>query len=259
MLLPVFAGAAAAIAAGVYQSGGLRLISPAIKFERLSPAENMKRMFSRESLITAARATVGCACAGAALVPAFTAVYAAALHSADLRAIAAAAWNGALHAAGTCCVVGAVFAAADYGVQLVRWRKRLRMSFEELKRDRKEHDGDPLARSRRRILHGRIARGSLRKVKDAAFVLTNPTHIAIALEYRPPAVPVPRVLVRAADAAAARVRELADVYGIPVVEHIPLARALYAGAQPGDCIPQDTYLAVAHVVTALSKAGAARA
>ena len=83
-----------------------------------------------------------------------------------------AAWRlqrgtGALHAAATACAVGAVFAGADYGVQIVRWRKRLRMSHEEIKRDQKENDGDPLARSRRRALHRQIARGSLRRVKDA--------------------------------------------------------------------------------------------
>ncbi|HET9096293.1 MAG TPA: EscU/YscU/HrcU family type III secretion system export apparatus switch protein, partial [Candidatus Baltobacteraceae bacterium] len=100
-----------------------------------------------------------------------------------------------------------------------------------------------------------ISRGSLRRVKDAAFVLSNPTHIAIALDYRPPEVPVPRVLVRAADAAAARVRELAGAYGVPLVENIPLARRLYAAARPGDFIPQETYLAVAEVVAALAKAG----
>ncbi len=127
------------------------------------------------------------------------------------------------------------------------------MSFEELRRDSKENDGDPLARSRRRALHRQIARGSLQRVKDAAFVVTNPTHIAIALEYRPPQVPVPRVLVRATDDAAARVRDLASAYGIPLVENVALARQLYASAKAGDFIPHETYVAVAEIVAALSK------
>jgi flagellar biosynthesis protein FlhB len=132
----------------------------------------------------------------------------------------------------------------------------MRMSFEELKRDQKENDGDPLARSRRRSMHRQLSRGSLRRVKDAAFVVTNPTHIAIALEYRPPGVPVPRVLVRAADESAARVRELAAAYRVPLVENVSLARALYASAKPGEYIPQETYLAVAEIVAALTKCGA---
>lgn len=169
--------------------------------------------------------------------------------------MAQAAWRGALRTAFAACVVGAVFAALDFGVQYARWRNRLRMSFEELKRDRKEHDGDPLARGRRRALHRRIARGSLQRVKDAAFVVTNPTHIAVPLEYRPPEIAVPRVLLCAADEAAARVRELAAAYGIPVVENVPLARLLYAGGEPGAYIPPDAYIAVAEIVAALGMAG----
>ncbi len=256
MLVPIAAAALAAVGANAVQSGGLRFASVAIKSERLAPSENLKRMFSREAVVTAARASVAFACAGTAIVPAFVGIYAAALHAGAPAGIASAAWNGALHAAAAACIAGGVFAGADYGVQFVRWRKRLRMSFEEMKRDQKESDGDPLARGRRRAMHRQISRGSLRRVKEAAFVVTNPTHIAIALEYRPPEVPVPRVLVRAADDAAARVRELAAAYRVPLIENVALARRLYALARPGDVIPQETYVAVAQVVAALAKAGA---
>jgi flagellar biosynthetic protein FlhB len=256
MLVPASAGACAAFVANSMQSGGMRFIPIALKSQRLFPAENLKRMFSREAPVTAARATIAFLCAGVALVPAFVAIYGAAFHTAQLYAIAFAAWHGALQAAAVACAVGAVFAAADYGLQFTRWRKRLRMSFEELKRDQKEHDGDPFTRSRRRALHRQVARGSLRRVKDAAFVVTNPTHIAIALEYRPPQVPVPRILVRAADDAAARVRELAAGHAIPIVENVPLARSLYATAHAGDFIPNETYIAVAEIVASLAKAGA---
>lgn len=255
MLVPLGAAAAAAIGANIVQSGGLRLTPVSMKAERLAPGEQLKRMFSREAAVTAARASIAFICAAVAIVPAFAGIYAAALNAGGAGGVASAAWSGALHAAIAACAVGAVFASADYGVQLAAWRKRLRMSFEELKRDQKESDGDPLARSRRRALHRQISRGSLRRVRDAAFIVTNPTHIAIALEYRPPGVPVPRVLVRAADQAAARVRELAAAHRIPLVENVPLARRLYALAKPGEYIPQETYVAIAEIVAALAKAG----
>jgi flagellar biosynthetic protein FlhB len=258
MLTPIAAAAGGAAAANVLQSGGLRLATISLKFERLAPGENLKRMFSRESAIAAARGTIAFLCAGAAIVPAFAAILGGTLHAGGIGGIASAAWSGALRASAVACAIGAVFAFADFGVQLARWRRRLRMSFDELKRDQKEHDGDPLARSRRRALHRQISRGSLRRVKDAAFVVTNPTHIAVALEYRPPDVPVPRVLVRAADDAAARVRELAASYRVPLVEDVPLARLLYAHAGPGDFIPRETYIAVAEIVAALTKAGVLR-
>jgi flagellar biosynthetic protein FlhB len=252
MLVPLACAACAAAGSGTLQSSGLRFVSVGFKVERLSPQENLKRILSRESLVAAARAIIAFACAAAGLVPAIGAVCSASLHAGSLFGISGAAFHGALEAAAIACIVGGVFAGADYGVQLVRWRKRLRMSFEELKRDQKEHDGDPAARGRRRALHGQIARGSLRRVKEAAFVITNPTHIAIALEYRPPDVPVPRILVRAADEAAARVRELAASYGVPMIENVPLARTLYASARAGEYIPSETYLAVAEIVAALT-------
>ncbi len=251
MLLPAAAAACSAALCSILQSGGLRITAITLKFERLSPPENLKRMFSREALVTVARATAAFACAGAAIVPAFLGIYSAALHAGGIPAVAYAAWSGSLHAAAVACGIGGAFAVADYGLQMLRWRKRLRMSHEEMKRDQKEHDGDPLARSRRRALHRQISRGSLRRVKDAAFVITNPTHIAIALEYRPPEVAVPRVLVRAADEGAARVRELAATYRIPLVENVHLARQLYATTEPGQYIPHETYIAVAEIVAAL--------
>ena len=259
MLLPAAAAMCAAAAVHILQAGGLRWIAIRFKPERVAPVENLKRIFSRESLVTASRATVAFICAGAAIVPAFAGIYAAALHGSDLARMAATAWTGALHAACAGCVVGGIFAGADYGLQFVRWRKRLRMSHDELRRDHKEQDGDPIARGRRRARHRQLSRGALRKVKDAAFVVTNPTHIAIALEYRPPGVAVPRVLVRAADEAAARVRELAAEHRIPAIENVQLARTLYATSRAGEYIPLDTYVAVAEIVGALVKAGALNA
>lgn len=256
MLLPLAAGASAAAALAIVQTGGLNLVPVVPKVERMQPMEGLKRMFSRDAVVTAVRATFGFGVAGAAIVPAIAGVLDSAVHGAALMPIASAAWHGASYVALAACAVGAAFAALDYGIQFANWRKKLRMSFEEMKRDAKESDGDPLARSRRRSLHRQLSRGALHRVREAAFVVTNPTHIAVALAYRPPEVPVPRVLVRASDDGAARVRELAREYGVPLVENVALARALYATARPGDFIAQEHYIAVAEIVAALVKAGA---
>lgn len=251
-LIPACCAAAGAGVAQAAQGGGLRFAGVSFKAERLNPAENLKRALSREAVVTASRATTAFCCAIAALVPAFLGVAAAAVARGDAAGAAQAAWHGALRALWIAWGAGAIFAGADYAVQLARWRSRLRMSHEELRRDHKESDGDPLARSRRRSLHRQLARASLHRVKEAAFVITNPTHIAMALDYRPPHVPVPRVLVRAADEAAARVRELAALHHIPLIENVALARQLYASARPGQVIPQETYLAVAEIVARLA-------
>jgi flagellar biosynthesis protein FlhB len=130
------------------------------------------------------------------------------------------------------------------------------MNLHELKRELKENDGDPASRARRKALHRSVIRGAISKVKDAAFVVVNPTHVAVALDYRPPDVPVPVVLVRAADEMALRVRDAAAKAGVPVIENVSLARALFAQTQVGQAIPHDYYVAVAEIVAALIRSGA---
>ncbi|MFN2449144.1 MAG: EscU/YscU/HrcU family type III secretion system export apparatus switch protein [Candidatus Baltobacteraceae bacterium] len=256
MCVPAVCAACGAALCGIAQASGLRFTALKCDLRRLAPTENLRRMFSREAAVTAARASLAFASAAGAIGAASSAIAASALHAGGLPALAAAARDGAMRSAWAACAAGALFACVDYALQTARRRKRLRMSFEELKRDHKEQEGDPLARGRRRAFHRAIAKGSLQRVKDAAFVVANPTHIAVAIEYRPPQEPVPRVLACAADESALRVRAYASEHGIPVIENVPLARQLYACAKPGEYIPHETYLAVAEVVAALVKSGA---
>lgn len=244
----LFCGCSGAVLASVAQLGGIAAIPLKCDIARLSPAQNLRRMFSRETAVTVVRACAAFGCTAVAVV---------ALHGGAASSIAASAWSSALRGAWSACAAGAVFAAVDFALQCSRRKKRLRMSFEEFKRDQREQDGDPMARARRKAAHRAIVRGSLHRLRDAAFVVTNPTHLAIALEYAPPKIAVPRVLVRAADDAALLVRTRARAFGIPVIENVPLARELFAKANPGEYIPQETYVAVAEIVAALARAGIA--
>jgi flagellar biosynthesis protein FlhB len=204
----------------------------------------------------AARALLAFVVAASVMLPALAHVAVLAASLLDVRAVAAAAWQACGRVAASALAAGSVFAVAEFASARAAWLQKLRMSFEERKREAKEQDGDPHARGRRRSLHRALLRGAIARVREASFVVANPTHVAIALDYRPPAVPVPRVLVRAADEAALRVRELAAACGVPVVENVALARALYADARPGESIPHAHYVAVAEVVAALMRTGA---
>jgi flagellar biosynthesis protein FlhB len=257
-LVPPAAGAAAAVATNAFQNGGIRFAPLSLKGERLDPVEGCKRMLSRDSLLHAIRAALAFALAAAAMLPVFARAVAMSLGALDVRGVAAAAWSASERVAAIACATGALFAVGEFASARSAWRKKLRMSFEERKREAKDQEGDPHARGRRRSLHRSLLRGAIARVREAAFVVANPTHLAIALEYHPPEVPVPRILVRAADAAALRVRELAAQYGIPVVENVPLARALFRDAGPGEAIPQAQYVAVAEVVAALMRSGSIR-
>lgn len=248
------AGAGACVA--LVQNGGVHVAPVSLKFDRLNPVEGLKRMLSRETLLHALRAAAAFVIAACAIVPALRDICVTAVSSGAPQRVAAAAWSGAQHVVFAAAAVGGAFAIAEYGTARRAWLEKLKMSWDELKREIKEHDGDPFTRGRRRALHRSFARGAIAKVKEASFVVVNPTHVAVAMQYRPPEIPVPLVLVRAADAAAVRVRELARESGIPIIEDVPLARALYRDAEAGAPIPHNYYVAVAEIVAALSRAGA---
>jgi flagellar biosynthetic protein FlhB len=249
----LFAGAGG-VTASILQERPF-FIFPKFKAERLNPKEGLGRMFSREAAVSAARAVLVLALAAAALVPTARDVFARGAAVSPLIFLVSLAMSSAGRIVFAVLVVGGAFAIFDVILVRRRWRKKLRMNAYELKRDMRESEGDPRQKFKRRSMHRTIGRGSLGSVRKAAFVVTNPTHIAIALEYRPPDVAVPRVLVRAADETAGRVRELAAVHGIPLVENVSLARELYALTQPGEEIPIETYVAVAEIVNALAKRG----
>jgi flagellar biosynthesis protein FlhB len=254
-LVAIACASVAGTIANLFQHGGLALVPIAVKLERLDPINGLRRILSRETLDHSLRAACAFGCAVAAMIPILSASAAAMTGSATAQESVARAWSDAQRVAFAACAVGLLFSVAEFGAARTVWLRKLRMSLEDRKRESKEEEGDAGTRGRRRTLHRALLRGGLRRVKEAAFVVVNPSHVAIALAYRPPRVAVPEVLVRAADAAALRVREIARSHGIPLVENAALARALYRDARDGEAIPHAFYVAVAEVVAALMRDG----
>jgi flagellar biosynthesis protein FlhB len=252
-LLSVGCAAAAGSAASILQTGGLTFVGLAPKIERLNPVEGFKRICSRETLAHSLRAALAFTCAALAMAPLIVIGAATMLPAASLDQAAAGAWKAVQEVAVAAVTVGLFFSLAEYGAARGVWLRKLRMSFEERKREAKEEEGDAVVRGRRRAMHRALLRSGLRRIKEAAFVVANPAHVAVALEYHPPEVPVPRLLVRAADEMALRVRQLARTFRIPIVENVALARALYRDGRTGEPIPHAHYVAVAEVVAALSR------
>jgi flagellar biosynthesis protein FlhB len=252
---PMVAAALAALAIQLAQSGGLHVVGVKVDLGRLHPKKGLARMLGGEAIVAGLRSTLTLAIVAAALVPVLVESVTRAALAAGPSGAASSAWNAIERAAGAAIVTGALFAGADYALARRRWLRGLKMSLEELKRDRKENDGDPHTRARRSSLHRTLVRGAIARTREASFVVVNPTHIAIAIRYAPPEVPVPEILVRAADEAALRVREIARAARIPLVENVALARALFAGGAAGRPIPRDAYVAVAYVIAELGRAG----
>jgi len=240
-----------ALASTFAQARALVVKFPSPKFEKLNPFAGLKKMLSRDAVVGGAKAfVVALAVTAAASGPARE-TFGASSGGSSAGALAAIVTGALARIVISALAVAAIFAVGDVMLERAKWKKRLKMSFDELKRDHKASDGDPLVRGRRRQAHRALVRGSIGRVREAAFIVTNPTHVAIALEYHPPDCAVPRVLVRAIDEGALEVRRLATCYDVPIVENVALARALLATTDVGDYIPADAYGAVAAIVASL--------
>jgi flagellar biosynthetic protein FlhB len=246
------AAAAAAVGATVLQMGRFVVVPLSVKLSRLQPAAGLKRMASREALLAACKAVVAAAALGVALAPAVRDVISAAIEGEGAPAAVALVAVALPRIVLALAAIGAVFAGFDLALAHASRRKRLHMTMQEYKDDLKSSDGDPGVRLRRRTAHRALSNASVNRLREAAFVVVNPQHIAVALEYHPPAVAVPRVLLRAHDAAALEVRRRAAELSIPVIEDVELARALHARTAAGDYIPNDLYGPVARIVAALA-------
>lgn len=132
-----------------------------------------------------------------------------------------------------------------------RWKylKDQKMTFKELKDEFKQTEGDPLIKSARRQKQQQIAFGQMMsQVKEADFVVKNPDHIAIALKYDANMNNAPKVLAKGGDLIAQQIIEIAEQYGIPIIENIPLARALFRLVRVNQDIPPELYRAVAELL-----------
>lgn len=252
LFLPMLVLMAAALAAGFVQGGFLVAvdrIQP--KLEKISVLKGIKRLFSLKAIMEFVKgisklAVVGAVCT-VLILPEFS----------DLDRLTGLSLLGVLvemDALAIRVLIGvlsivSLIAGFDYLYQRFEFEKQMRMSRQEVKDEFKQTEGDPIIKSRLRQLRmERAQRRMMSAVPEADVVITNPTHYAIALKYDIDVMEAPRLVAKGADHLAARIREVAKVHEIPVVENPALARALYAGAEIDQEIPQDHYKAVAEVI-----------
>ena len=161
-----------------------------------------------------------------------------------------------------CCMVIAVLAILDYFYQKWEYERNMRMSKQELKDEYKQTEGDPAVKARIRSIQRELARRRMmEEVPKADVVITNPTHLAIALRYNSAKMKAPKIVAKGADHIALKIRGVATQSGVPVVENRPLAQNLYK-LELGEEIPSRLYQAVAEIlayVYRLKKKGSTRA
>ena len=142
-----------------------------------------------------------------------------------------------------------VLGIADYAWQKHQRMRDLKMTKEETKKEAKDMNGDPEIRQRRRSIARQIAMQRVAQaVPQADLIVTNPTHLAIALKYDPATMAAPVVLAKGADLMALQIRQLAARHGVPLIERKPLARALYAEVDVNGEVPVEHYAAVAELL-----------
>jgi flagellar biosynthetic protein FlhB len=142
----------------------------------------------------------------------------------------------------------ALVAIADYFFQYRQWFEKQKMSLQELKEEFKQSEGDPHIKGRiRQLRHARMKKRMMAAVPKASVIITNPTHYSVALQYdRGMAAPI--CVAKGVDVVAFKIREVAKEHDIPIVENVPLARALYATVDIDDEIPVEHYHAVAEII-----------
>lgn len=144
---------------------------------------------------------------------------------------------------------------ADFVYQRIKFRDEMKMSKQEVKDEYKNTEGDPQVKGQqRRRMQEASRRRMMQDVPKADVVITNPTHIAVALKYDPQESPAPYLLAKGEEFVAQKIKEVAKEHGIEIVENKPLARMIYANVDIGAEIPPELYQAVAEVLAMLYNA-----
>ena len=148
----------------------------------------------------------------------------------------------------------ALFAGIDFVLQRREFGKQVRVTKQEAKQESKEQEGNPLIKSRIRSIQREMARKRMMQaVRKADVIITNPTHIAIALQYDKDKMIAPRVVAKGADFLAERIKKIAIEAEIPMVENVPLARAIFKSVKIGQIIPRHLFQAVAEILAYVYK------
>lgn len=237
-----------------------KLLKP--KVERINPFKGIKRMLSPHSAWEAGKTLAKAGILGVLAYRSIMGIVPV-LVAAGQQPVAATMGlvaGRALGLARNVAVAGLVLALVDYGLQRRRTAKGMKMTKQEVRDEQRQQDGDPHMRGAMRSRQLSMSRNRMMsEVGTADVVLVNPTHVAVALKYDA-ASGAPRVVAKGAGEVAARIRAAAEEARVPMVEDVPLARAVFKACDLGQAIPAELYDAVARVLAfiyALRRRGSA--
>jgi type III secretion protein U len=223
-------------------------ISP--NFDKVNPGAGLKKLISLRSIIELIKTVfkailVGCVVAfiTMGLVPLMVGAA-----TQTPMGVAAIAWSALLKLLVASVITLIVIGPVDFALQRWLFIRDQRMDKDEVKREYKEMEGDPMLKGQRKRLAHEIANGNpTRTVPQASVVVTNPTHYAVALRYQPGETPLPVIVAKGADDQAMEIRRIAEAAGVPIVGDPPLARALFK-VPVDETVPEALFEGVATVL-----------
>jgi flagellar biosynthetic protein FlhB len=245
----LIASAACTLFSGAAQ-GGISVVPLRLHPERLNPLQGIRRIFSLPGLVEFLKSSfkflVGSLLLFFIVKQAVTELpFVSALDLAEMQEVS----TGLVAKAVTYAFLTFLtIALADYLLERWRFERSIRMTRQELREEHKETEGDPLIKSRIKSVQREMARRRMmQEVPKATVVITNPTHLAVALRYEASEMAAPKVVAKGSGFVAERIKDLAGTHGVPTVEDKPLARALFK-LPLGTAIPHELYRAVAKIL-----------
>jgi flagellar biosynthesis protein FlhB len=220
------------------------------RFSKISPGSGLKRIFGKQAAVNFGKGLFKLLALGAVMTMILwpERLRLEALLHLDPSALLGLVSSMTMHLMGSVVAMLAIVAVADYLFQYRTWYERQKMSLQEIKEEFKQSEGDPKIKGRIRQL--RLARAKKRMmaaVPKASVIITNPTHFSVALQYER-GMPAPICVAKGQDNIALKIREVAREHDVPIVENVPLARALYATVEIDQEIPVEHYQAVAEII-----------
>ena len=255
LLAPFFLVSTTMAIAGNLMQGGFIVKPVKIQIDKINPLKGIKNLFSMKGVIELFKALlkVGIGC--------WIVYY---IINKDLKVFPTLSLMeiGGLAETSAGLIMNAVLIAFCYflvisvfSALLEKWQfeKSLRMTKQEIKEEHKDIDGDPLIKSRIRSIQREAARKRMmQEVEHATVVITNPTHLAVALKYEDKGMHAPKIVAKGAGLIAEKIKTIAAEHGIPVVENKPLARSLFK-LDLNTFIPEELYVAVAKILAYIYK------
>ncbi len=219
--------------------------------DKINPINGLKRLFSMRSIAELVKGILKICVIGAIAYIIIRNEFDNLIPLADQST-----WGMFSYIAGVCfkillamTVMLVFLAALDYAYQRWEFEKSIRMTKQEIKDEAKNTEGDPMIKARiRRIQREMAQKRMMAEVPKADVIITNPTHLAVAVQYDPQRMQAPVVVAKGADFIAEKIRNIARENDIPIIENKPLAQVLYKMVKVNNMVPEDLYKAVAEVL-----------